>query len=264
MKFYHFGQKDAPVVFLFPGTCCHWRANFGEVIPLLEPDFHVVCVSYDGFDETEDTIFPDMLTEIKKIEDYISERFVGHIHAAYGCSLGGSFVGLLIQRRRIQIDNGILGSSDLDQDTLWRAKLKCAIAIPLLHKIISTGEYPKPLQGLMEKKRTPYRDKFMAMFGIGAGGFPFIRKESVYNQFYSDLITPLEQNISVHGTTVHCFYAAKMGEKYLDRYRRHFREPVIHRHEMEHEELLVCHPEAWAREVRWSCCAGKESDACQG
>ena len=39
----------------------------------------------------------------------------------------------------------------------------------------------------MEKKRTPYRDKFMAMFGIG----------------------------NVPGTTVHCFYAAKMGEEYL-------------------------------------------------
>lgn len=42
-----------PVIFLFPGTCCHWRANLGEVIPLLEGSFYVVCVSYDGFDETE-------------------------------------------------------------------------------------------------------------------------------------------------------------------------------------------------------------------
>lgn len=93
----------------------------------------------------------------------------GKIKAAYGCSLGGSFVGLLVQRKNINIEQAILGGSDLDQDEIWKAKLKCKIAISLLHKIVSTGEYPKVLQGLMEKKRTLYRDKFMAMFGIGNG-----------------------------------------------------------------------------------------------
>ena len=46
MKFYEFGEKAAPVILLLPGTCCHWKLNFGEVIPLLEPHFRVVCVSY--------------------------------------------------------------------------------------------------------------------------------------------------------------------------------------------------------------------------
>ena len=122
MKFYEYGKENDAVILLLPGTCCHWKLNFEEVIPLL-------------------------------------------------------------------------------------------------HKIVSTGEYPKVLQGLVEKKRTPYRDKFMTMFGIGNGGLPFIKKESVYNQFYSDLITPLEKGISVSGTTIHCFYAKKMGAKYLDRYK---------------------------------------------
>lgn len=250
MRFYEFGERNAPVVLLLPGTCCHWKRNFGEVIPLLAQDLRVVCVSYDGFDEAEDTVFPDMLTETEKIEDYIQCHFGGHIRAAYGCSLGGSFVGLLVQRGNVHIDRAILGSSDLDQDPAWKAALKCKIAIPLLHKIVSTGEYPKILRGLMEKKRTPYRDKFMSMFGIGSGGLPFMKRESVYNQFYSDLVTPLEEGISIPGTTVHCFYAAKMGVEYLHRYQKHFENPVIHHFEMEHEELLVLHPERWAQEVK--------------
>ena len=253
MKFYTFGSETNPVILLLPGTCCHWKRTFGKVIPLLEPHFHVVCVSYDGFDETEDAVFPDMLTETARIEAYIQENFGGHIRAAYGCSLGGSFAGLLVQRRNIRIDRAILGSSDLDQDAPRKAKLKCRIAVPLLHKIVSTGEYPKILRGLMEKKRTPYRDRFMEMFGIGNGGLPFIRRESVYNQFYSDLITPLEEDIAVPGTEIHCFYAEKMGEEYLCRYRKHFRNPVIHRFDMEHEELLVLHPEQWAKEVMEAC-----------
>lgn len=177
MKFYEFGKEDFPVVMLLPGTCCHWKLNFSEVIPLLEENFRVVCVSYDGFDETEESIFDDMISQTDKIERYIIENYGGHIEVAYGCSLGGSFVGLLVDRQKIHIDHAVLGSSDLDQDSVWKAKLKCKITIPLLYKIVSTGEYPKILQGLIEKKRTPYRDKFMAMVGIGNGGLPFIKKK---------------------------------------------------------------------------------------
>ena len=87
MRFYHFGEASAPAILLLPGTCCHWKSNFESAAPLLEPYFHVVCASYDGFDETEPTVFPDMRAETEKLEAYIQERFGGRIRAAYGCSL---------------------------------------------------------------------------------------------------------------------------------------------------------------------------------
>ena len=93
MKVYSFGAENAPVILLHPGTCCHWKGNFGRVIPLLSDSYRVLCVSYDGFDETERTEFPTMLEETAKIEAYVKENCGGHICAAYGCSLGGSFVG---------------------------------------------------------------------------------------------------------------------------------------------------------------------------
>ena len=71
MKIYHFGAEEAPVLLLLPGTCCHWKSNFGAVIPLLADSFRVLCVSYDGFDETEQTEFPTMLEETEKIEAYL-------------------------------------------------------------------------------------------------------------------------------------------------------------------------------------------------
>lgn len=72
-----------------------------------------------------------MLTKTSEIENYIQKNFDGHVHAAYGCSLDSSFVGLLVQRENIHIDHAILGSSDLDPDPSWKAKLKCTIAVPL-------------------------------------------------------------------------------------------------------------------------------------
>lgn len=123
MKVYAFGDPHAPTLLLLPGTCCHWKGNFGHVIPLLSSDFRVLCVSYDGFDESETTTFSTMEEETEKIEDYIRKSCGGHIRGAYGCSLGGSFVGLLAARRKIHMDYGILGSSDLDQASSFAAKL---------------------------------------------------------------------------------------------------------------------------------------------
>ena len=68
MKFYEFGEADKPVIILLPGTCCHWKANFEAVIPLLEPDFRVVCVSYDGF------LYTEQLGTGGKMCDYIFRK----------------------------------------------------------------------------------------------------------------------------------------------------------------------------------------------
>ena len=260
MRVYTFGDDTKPVILLLPGTCCHWKANFGGVIPLLKSDFLVACVSYDGFDETEQSIFPDMLAETEKIEQYIQNHFSGRIRAAYGCSLGGSFVGLLVQRGNIHIDPAILGSSDLDQDGPMTAKFKTAIIMPILYGMFQKGKLPGFMRKWLEQKpqgERDYYEKMMDMFGINSTRMAFVRKESIRNQFYSDLVTSLEVGISVPDTTVHCFFAAKMGEKYLDRYKHYFKAPDIRYHDLQHEELLICHPEQWVQEVRL-CCGGVE------
>ena len=67
------------------------------------------------------------------------------------------------------------------------------------------------------------------------------------------MVTPLEDDIYVPGTKIHCFYAVKMGEEYENRYRRHLVDPDIRYHAMQHEELLSCYPEQWVEEVLASC-----------
>lgn len=256
MKFYHFGASDAPVIFLFPGTCCHWKMNFEGVIPLLERDFQVVCVSYDGFDETEQTVFPDMLKETEKIEAYIQEKFDGHICAAYGCSLGGSFVGLLIQRKKIHIDHGIVGSSDLDQSSGMSARFQAWLITKILCGMLKKGRLPRFMKKRLDNKPKEerfYYDKMLSMFGLNNTQRDFVKPESIRNQFYSDLVTPLEDGIDQPGTTIHIFYAVKMGEKYLARYQKHFKNPDIRYHDMQHEEMLFCYPSRWVQEIR-ECC----------
>lgn len=251
MKVYSFGAENAPVILLLPGTCCHWKSNFGHVIPLLAQDYRVLCVSYDGFDETERTEFPTMLEETEKIETYIREHCGGRIRAAYGCSLGGSFVGLLAARQNVHLDYGILGGSDLDQASALAAKLQTNLLMPLLYPFIRDGQFKSRFLRKRMAKRLKesgaYAAAFMEMFG---GARPYITQRSCKNQFCSDLVTPLPDKIDVPGTEIHIFYALKMGEKYRARYERHFAHPILHEQNLQHEELLACHPEQWAQLVK--------------
>ena len=251
MKIYASGADHAPVIMLFPGTCCHWKGNFGTVIPLLADTYRVLCVSYDGFDKTEPTEFPTMTEETERIETYSQAHCGGHIRAAYGCSLGGSFVGLLAARQQIHMDYGILGSSDLDQASPFAAKLQTDLLLPLIYPLIRDGQFKSRfLQKRLQKRAAEmgsYVKAFMDMLG---GARPYVTMQSCKNQFYSDLVTPLPDKIDVPGTQIHIFYALKMGEKYRARYARHFAHPVIHEQDLQHEELLACYPEQWAQLVK--------------
>lgn len=157
------------MLLLLPGTCCHWKSNFGAVIPLLADSFRVLCVSYDGFDETEQTEFPTMLEETEKIEAYLKNHCGGRIRAAYGCSLGGSFVGLLAARQNIHMDYGILGSSDLDQASPLTASLQTDFLLPLIYPVVRDGKIKaKFLQKRLDKcakESGDYVKAFLKMFG---------------------------------------------------------------------------------------------------
>ena len=85
-----------------------------------------------------------------------------------------------------------------------------------------------------------YVKAFLKMFGEAR---PYVTMQSCKNQFCSDLITPLPDKICVPGNEIDIFYALKMGAKYRARYQQHFAHPVIHEQNLQHEELLACHPE---------------------
>ena len=258
VKAYAFGDKSKPAILLFPGTCCYWKTNFGHVLEGLQKYFYTVVISYSGFDDTEKTTFRSELEETQKIEAYIKRTFAGSIYAAYGCSLGGSFVSLLVARKQVHIDHAIIGSSDMDQAPKWLAKLETNLMIPLMYPLI-TGKGSGPMKKIFEKKmndgkdRSDYIQKFMEIMGAKSGiDFSFISKESMKNQFCTDLYTKVGEQIEVPGTVIHVFYARKMGEKYRKRYEKYFAHPDIIEFDLRHEELLL-DADRWVSEVCKAC-----------
>ena len=94
-----------------------------------------------------------------------------------------------------------------------------------------------------------YMKKFMDMMGVNSDmDFSFISKESMKNQFCTDLYTKVGEHIQVPGTTIHVFYAKKMGAKYLQRYQKYFANPDICEYDLQHEELLL-DADRWVQEV---------------
>lgn len=254
MHIHEFGKKENPVILLLPGTMCYWKGNFGNVIENLSKDFLVGVVAYTGFDESDKEDYVSVSDELERIENYVKENYGGHIRAAYGCSLGGTFVTHLVARNNIHMDFGILGSSDLEQASNFKASLLAALMVKVTYNFIHTGSYKSKLMQKRYAKQMadpdPYNKAFVAITGRDKYDMSFISKESLKRQFKSDLTTPLPQNVNNGETSVHVFYAAKMGEKYLTRYQNTFKNPIIHKHDMRHEEFLGVHPEEWCKLVR--------------
>jgi len=233
MQFTEIGFKEGKTLMLLPGTCCDYQTNFANVLGRLEEKYHLICVNYDGFDGN-DEIFSDMITVTEKIEQYIIDNHNGRLDGALGSSLGCSFVGQLIQRERVHIDHGIFGSPDLDQSGKLSAKLQAKLVDPLLTSF--TGS---------EKKRNKTRQKLEDFFLMSDEAadrfmecFAKFDPESIRNEYYTDLITYLDEDIHVDNTQIHFIYANKMGKKYLNRYRKYFRNPEIREFDMQHEQWL--------------------------
>ena len=257
MKIHEFGEQGNPVLLLLPGTCCFWKGSFGHVIEELSKDFLVGAVAYSGFDEESDNEFDTVLLETERIEIYVGEHYNNQICAAYGSSLGGSFVAQLAARGKIHMKYGIIGSSDFDQSRALAAKLKAALMGKVIYPFIHTGHYSLSfMQKRYEQQMAssdPYNKAFVSMVGRDEYDMSFITKQSIKNQFQSDLVTPLPTQIDNGETEIHVFYARKMGEKYLTRYHQFFKNPIIHEQNMRHEEFLALHSDEWCRLVRKIC-----------
>lgn len=245
MQIYEFGNMDNPVLMLFPGTFCHWKLNFKQVLQPLKKIFFTVCVSYDGFDEADKMNFVSILSQAEKIEQYIQEHFSGEIYAAYGCSLGGSLLSHIVSRKRIKINYAIIGSSDFDQSGKFIAALKTQIFVSLIYPLIHDGRFKNWFIQKVYIKCIENIDDYGRTFLSLLGDMSYVTKKSMKNLFFSDLVTPVPENINVSGTEIHILYAAKMGKKYIKRYHRHFVSSIIHEQALRHEELLVMYPKEW-------------------
>ena len=146
MKFYEFGIKTNKTIMCLPGNFMTHR-QFEGIIPLLESDYHIITVSFDGYDETGDTVYTTGKDQAEKLASYIRDNLGGKIDLVYAESLGSIPAAFLTQIEDLKLGGVILSGAEYMNYGIFN-KLAINLFAPmtyrLMTKIIRTKEVKFP------------------------------------------------------------------------------------------------------------------------
>lgn len=129
MKFYEFGKENENTIILLPGNMMTHR-QFENIVPLLENEYHVITVSFDGFDETGETTYSTAEEQAKKLAEYIRVNLGGKVNLVLSESLGGAPAAFLTREKDIEV-----GCLIIDGASYWNLGIFNSIAKATLYKI---------------------------------------------------------------------------------------------------------------------------------
>ena len=138
---------------LLHGNLMCWR-QFEDVIPLLEEEFDVYAVSFDGFDGTGETTYTTAQEQADKLEEYLIQNCDGTLDALYAESLGCGPAVYLKASKNIQIRRMILSGPEYLDFGIWN---------PLILKIMP----PKQYQTAKTKTMPAWALRFMGQTEAG-------------------------------------------------------------------------------------------------
>ena len=131
MEIKRFGNPEGKKIMLLHGNLMCWR-QFEDVIPLLEEEFDVYAVSFDGFDGTGKTTYTTAQEQADKLEDYLLQNCGGTLDLLFAESLGCGPAVCLKASKNIRIRRMILSGPEY---------LDFRILNPLILKIMPQKQY---------------------------------------------------------------------------------------------------------------------------
>lgn len=129
MRFYEFGKENNITIMLLPGNLMTHR-QYELLVPMLEGEYHIITVSFDGFDETGQTTYTTAKDQANKLATFIKDHLNGRIDLVYAESLGGTPALYLTRNNSISI-GGIIVSGT----SYWNLGILNSLAKKTLYKI---------------------------------------------------------------------------------------------------------------------------------
>lgn len=129
MKFYEYGKENKTTIMLLPGNMMTHR-QFEHIVPLLENKYHVITVSFDGFDETGDTTYTTAKKQAEKLAAFIRKKLNGRVDLVLSESLGGAPALFLTRSKTISI-----GGMIIDGASYWNLGIMNPLAKCTLYRI---------------------------------------------------------------------------------------------------------------------------------
>lgn len=131
MEIKRFGNPEGKKIMLLHGNLMCWR-QFEDVIPLLEKEFDVYAVSFDGFDGTGKTTYTTAQEQSDKLEAYLLRNCGARLDLLFAESLGCGPAVYLSASKNIQIGKMILSGPEYLDFGIWN---------PLILKIMPQKQY---------------------------------------------------------------------------------------------------------------------------
>lgn len=146
MKFYEFGNENKTTIMCLPGNFMTHR-QFEKIVPMLEKEYHVITVSFDGYDETGETTYTTGREQAEKLAAFIRAELNSRIDLVYAESLGSIPAAFLTQHPDIKIGGVILSGAEYMSYGVFN-KLAINMFAPMTYKlmsnIIETGKVKFP------------------------------------------------------------------------------------------------------------------------
>ena len=240
MNFKTFGNIGAPALLLIPGLGVSYEI-FRPLIGMLEDRFHVIAVQVDGFTLNRHTEFTSIDDQARQVVEYINKSLGGHLDIAYGLSLGGKILSMILERDEVTIEHAILDAAPLLPLPRWLVGplkyLQCANVWSCYHwtgfwRWVFHSHYFDVL--LDECKKT----------------YPFGGSKAVLDGYTSVYTTKLE---SISGQDIHYWYGTKesfVAKPQVRHLKTLYPDTKIEIFKgMNHGQILVDHPEEVASRI---------------
>ena len=88
MRIHTYGEKDAPVIIMLPGSFCN-ADTMANIITRLERDFHILAVDYNGQYAGSEKPFTSRRGEAEEVIRCLREQSMTSVALVYGQSMGG-------------------------------------------------------------------------------------------------------------------------------------------------------------------------------
>ncbi len=242
MEIKHFGNAQGKSVMLLHGNLMCWR-QFEDLIPLLEKDYSVYAVSFDGFDGAGDTTYTTAQEQADKLEDYICADLGGHLDMLFAESLGCGPAVLLKSSQKVSIGHMILSGPEY---------LDFGVLNGLILKIMPQKQY----KTARDKTMPAWALRFMGQTEQGMqtmmSRIPYkISLESVRATWEAGLYLYRSAFPVQPEADVACWYGEKEGhmKKAIERLRQAYPKLTVRCFEGFGHGDIINHPELLAKEL---------------
>lgn len=248
MKLYEFGNLGNPTIMCLPGNFMTHR-QFENIVPILEKDYHVITVSFDGYDETGETTYTTGGKQAEKLAAFIRENLGGKIDLVYAESLGSIPAVFLTRQKGLQIGGIIVSGAEYMNYGIFNGlaiNLFAPMTYKLMTKIINSGEVKFP--AFLKIKMGIADDTFQPMLKQACQKLTLETTKATFREavkLYPKYMSKWEPNPNVR---ISCWYGEKEMnmKKAIKNLKRAFPNLEVHPFKdlghgeiMAHTELLV-------------------------